>query len=566
MAGVAKEYPISSYIKCIRKLKIPYPEDGLRKFLSSYVENFTRNTSPNFIHFDGIEKVSIAKTSQVMTNEYIETMLMSMVAFHSKNTQIYKRFALAARELAKRPMPIISKKFEVSPKKPEEEITSIDLEMLQDVVEILNNDFETDDIDIPYISVDDVLKIAVTANLPINVVWQESDGREFIRDVWYEMHDKIVVYELASWYTLPEFGSITDPQVYAKEVASKLKPKETKPKTPKSIKSTKPKTLTLTDKIDNAAAEALALTLKNPIVKDNVKGMFKSLLFTHNTPLNVALNMFAGKYTFIRGVEKSTFGGIYPVGRGAQFRWGIDSQYGEVILVMKPDFWKKYNKGVRMDGFDSRIVDGVVFTDFWKPDQSGLPYQMTESEIIKSGQLQTEAKNFGFRDMVTPDKVNHCSAKDRPNLTWCNIQLHIGDNVDLSNVLAVLVPRYLLNVKEKWGGMDIPELIKSPTNPFHDRIIFYGPDDAGPPIGPHSHYSIALKYLKKRDPIYDKILKGYTVADQPMSHLEDIAVDKGLHRSRIGGHSSMIGLSQEAFVDAQKHYMYLLGAKGMGVD
>lgn len=573
-----KYYPISSYMACIKKLGIPYPVSGLKAFLSSYTSKFTRQTNYDNILFDGIGDVIIKKVVNAnMSSENIDKMLMAMVLHHGKKTDIVSRYKFASIELSKRGDPIIitipSKTPKQTPIKKSLSTPSIYLksfvDKINDSIALLKNKGS-----IKSITNDDILDILTAASLPVEVL-KEKDFFEFLLDVWLE-HNKIAIFlDRTTWPSLfPEIGTTDDsitssmaPSQILEEISSRLY-KIQKSRTLPPIKAdsaTKAELLNpkVTKAIVSAKKEAIQATPENPAIKNNVKCMFKNLLATHNTSLDTALNMFMGKYTFIKGVEK-TGDHVYPSGRGAQFRWGIDSQYGDVIFIMKPEFWKRYSKGVYEAGGGPMIKNGVVFNDFWREKQM--------DELDAYEEMMKEAKEFGFREPRAGNSSMCSTMKERNNLTWCNIQIHIGENVSFDDIDTVLLPRYLTsplykNLKfedslvsdiifkarfdEKIDGKNIP-------NPFYQKIVFYGPlmDDVK---GPHPHYSIAIKNLRKnRDPIYDQIFKGYQVAEIVGDKLEKEAFRNSLHRDRMVGHSSMMGLSKVAFADAQEEYMYKL--------
>ena len=114
-----KVFPISHYIRCIEKLKKPYPTAYLRAFLSEYTGKFTRYTSPDMILFDGKKDITIQSTTSKMTNEQIEAMLAGLVKYHAASSAIGEKYRFASHELIKRagegntgPQPIVRKRRE----------------------------------------------------------------------------------------------------------------------------------------------------------------------------------------------------------------------------------------------------------------------------------------------------------------------------------------------------------------------------------------------------------------------------------------------------------------------
>ena len=75
----------------------------------------------------------------------------------------------------------------------------------------------------------------------------------------------------------------------------------------------------------------ILLKIKNT---ENMENTFESLLWTHNMPLNIFYEIMSGtENRFLKYFKKD-----YK-DKGLQFRYGVDSQYGEVIFVMKPGFY-----------------------------------------------------------------------------------------------------------------------------------------------------------------------------------------------------------------------------------
>ena len=616
MAEMEKMYPISAYIKCIKHLALPYPLLGLKTFISEYTSKFTRQTNVDNIFFDGLKNVEIKKVVNAnMSSQHIHDMLMGLVANHTAKSAIVVRYKFASSQLSKiwdpktlesvpRILPPVGSfaiEAKKSPKTPslssmgiKAAMTPGERERLTDVVVEVNEGMA--DLEdpgwpgvIPKMTEQDAIDIIAAAEVDISMIINESDGRDLLTDVWIDYHGGIVIMELATWPSLPGVAPSDvlierDPNHLLKAISSRLY----KIKKVREVPIQKPKPLTPEvskikeaniQRIIKAKKEALVATPEVPEIKDNVRGMFSSLLPTHNTTLDVALNMFLGNFHNIKGVEK-TGDHIYPVGRGAQFRWGIDSQYGDVIFIMKPYFWRNYTFGVtESEGSAPRITKDIVFNDFWSGKQTG------EKEAMES--LKREAGYFGFREpKVINAYADYCADKrDRENLTWCNTQIHIGENVSFDDIDAVLVPRY---IGSGAGGsiitfpgpdgvpMKITDIIfqaqfnktllqkgngKPIPNPFYQKIIEYGPslDSTHLKGEKHPHYSIVLKRARKsRDPIYDKILEGYKVSDEIGDAEEKIAIKHALHRGRFGGHSSTIGLSNLAFIGAEEQYMIRL--------
>src|SRR5690348_15254013 len=88
-------YPIKSFIECIEKLGIPYPEEGLLNFLSEYTQNFSRKTNISNIYFDGISNIQIRSSPDEMSNEDIENMFRGLIKFYDRNSKVAKEYQKA---------------------------------------------------------------------------------------------------------------------------------------------------------------------------------------------------------------------------------------------------------------------------------------------------------------------------------------------------------------------------------------------------------------------------------------------------------------------------------------
>lgn len=587
---MVKHYPISAYIVCIKKLGIPYPVLGLKGFLSGYTANFTRQTDPDNILFDGISDVIIKKVpNSHMSSQHIHSMLMGLIVNHALKAKIVTHYKFASTQLSKREDPKILniyKNFNLKnvskpstpPPTPFISKKSLDedqKEKLKYLVESVNENIKVTDNteNVPQVKEEDVLAIISSSDYSLSSILDDSTGKEFIEDVWLNYHGHIVLIELSSWPFIlaPENSSGEGEGINSIKLLKDIVDKFSKIRKVKIANIISPPLIPKFKKdlilsITKAKKEALVATPESPQIKNNVRGMFHSLLPTHNTSLDTALNMFLGNFQYIKGVEK-TGEHVYPVGRGAQFRWGIDSQYGEVIFIMKPQFWRNYSKGVEESFGAPKITDEVIFNDFWAGKQ--------RNELEAEEQMKLEASYFGFREPHVVD-VEYCkNIKDRKNLTWCNIQIHIGENVSLDDVETVLFPRYLGSVHNnpKFENQLVSDILFKTQfsemierdgvhhhNPFYQKIVEYGPLLVNPKPGDiHPHYSVVLKaHRKERHNIYDSILKGYKVSDMAGDDLEKVAVKNALHRARWGGHSSSIGLSKLAYIDAEEEYMYKL--------
>lgn len=306
----------------------------------------------------------------------------------------------------------------------------------------------------------------------------------------------------------------------------------------------------ITEKIDNV---------------ENVLGLFNQLLFTHNTNIPTFLHMLLGDYSFIRCCEINKLGREIPYRRGAQFRYGLDSQYGEIKLIMKPNFWKHYKRGIT---YSEEFINHPNFYDFW----SDVEYKDNNKELKIL--LESQAINYNFRFLdqnrnLINEGGNECIRYSEEILSnpkqilksgypsWCNIQLHIGDNVSYDDILAVIVPgilKYDSNIifKGQSQNININELISNAQNndflangklnPFKGKIIFTD-SQCGSLC---KYYGYFDNESRIKHDFYSQILK------------DEINFNNFMQRSSIHGNSSILAVSSEEFIREQQVYMKLL--------
>lgn len=301
--------------------------------------------------------------------------------------------------------------------------------------------------------------------------------------------------------------------------------------------------------------EAPASPVRSPVKKgvgalrmkikkgEDVIGSFDELLFTHNIPLP----------RFTQMVKTGPVGLVHT-NNGAQFRYGIDSQYGEIIFVMDKDFLNSFVKyldcKLTMDGIKC-LPSSSNKPVFWNP--------LVEHKVLT---LEETAEKFTFRPTDFFGTGYECDlgaaeATHRP--TWCNQQVHIDETVPLSFVSKVLVPNYLFRdeaaikvmvEKNKFDIRDLNTMTRLPNgdiNPLQGKVVRYGPDKA------NDHYSyISLAGFNNFDLFYEFL--------DPSVY---IFGSKKPNTIRGSPSSSRIFISPEAFLDAEKVYMNLLIDAGM---
>ena len=293
--------------------------------------------------------------------------------------------------------------------------------------------------------------------------------------------------------------------------------------------------------------------------QDSTKGMFKKLLFSHNTSLPTFLHMLAGEYTYIKCCEDSYFG-TTAIGYGAQFRYGLDSQYGDIKFVMKDEFWTNYHKGVAKR--NAEPVDYVVFKDLW----ADKIYKSDDPKLVSI--LSREAREYSFREegVTLPDICRDRFEEEArgKDYSWCNIQMHLGENVSFDDIEFIILPGYLKDISkdikfELDSGRKIKVqktllnaqnniLVKDAVNPFRGKLIF------GESIEFEKYYAFISERLPNE--IYKKI-----ASDESLKVLESNmrAIKEGVMRNPMFfGNSSKISTSLNAFRNEQAIYMKML--------
>ena len=297
---------------------------------------------------------------------------------------------------------------------------------------------------------------------------------------------------------------------------------------------------------------------------NDIRGNFYNLLFTHNTQIPTFLNMILGIYDqSIRCCYQDK-----AVGRGAQFRYGLDSMYGDIKFILKPRFWEKISKGVNFNG---EIIKSPYFYDLW--ENIGFDFQ---KDPFLQYLLVCEALNYNFRHLDIKNSPyfefpGMCQERfqkvqnnyklgldpqilDDRYATWCNIQLHLGENIQFSDILAVIIPKFVLEpnllylTKPDGQKIDIStvfnKLIKDKSidgkpNSLYDRIIVSD-------VTLEDYYNNIDYKLPKLDSFYH----------QPV--ISSINFPNHFGMSRSGGGTSPMECSPAAFIEEEKIYMKLL--------
>lgn len=272
----------------------------------------------------------------------------------------------------------------------------------------------------------------------------------------------------------------------------------------------------------------------------DLTGKFDTLLYTHNTPISTFIPMILGNYTTIRCCDSEGS----PIGRGAQFRYGLDSQYGDAKFIMKPDFWTTCALGVTTKG--SKIQQPVFAKLFTR--QRYTTDQM--DQLNKS--MRQDAQGYTFRRYALPnDGGRECSnnTSDQSGPSWCNLQAQLGCNFSFDQVLAVLLPGYLKTYRFDNGPLSFDQLVQQQGKECLKHKLIYGPY-----IEPSHYYAYISPTLREID-YYKRLIDLYP--DIPIESNE--AIESNVLRARKPfGNSSKMATSRQGFLPEEKTYMKIV--------
>lgn len=282
--------------------------------------------------------------------------------------------------------------------------------------------------------------------------------------------------------------------------------------------------------------------------EEDISGVFRSLLFTHNTPYSTLLRMISKEYQpYIRCCDEKG----NPIGRGAQFRHGLDSQYGDVIFIMKPDRkWWIDKKGVDRNGHKRSSPNFGRFFSFKYPITD---YKTDKQSIEKA--LEQEALMSTFRDKDLRGDGTECEVSPTPNLTWCFTQMHLGGNVGLGNVYKILVPRWIidnspkgLNDSDKQGLKLLKKILKGEhESELKGKMILYGPST----VNEFYDYISPRMELDEKKTFYPGFLRKNNKITHTTRDPEEL------------GSTSLLSLSGKAYRQAEKIYFNMMVDLGM---
>jgi hypothetical protein len=320
---------------------------------------------------------------------------------------------------------------------------------------------------------------------------------------------------------------------------------------------------------------------------NNVKSMetrLHSLMFTHNTNIETFL-------IIMTEVDRNL---KYMGDRGVQFRYGLDSQYGDIKFIMKKNNYllKKVADRTKPDdvivkGVDPvarKQIDNPFHYDFW----NNVQYEYNNKENKKLNEkLHEEAQQYDFRSQYIAkhgQKKNHlfdeksgyvttsnCAQKNKPS--WCNIQLHIGSDVSLRHVECVLVPGFVMgpefndiikadskftNIFLKETVSDMSGLIKKYNNELvingrinylYNKILI---------INENNDISKHYSFIRSSNNYLNEIQECYKVPGQYDTTNKDMLATLRCTSNMCGGNSSILATSLPNFTNEEKMYMKIL--------
>jgi hypothetical protein len=255
-------------------------------------------------------------------------------------------------------------------------------------------------------------------------------------------------------------------------------------------------------------------------------------------------------------------GNVTIVNRGAQFRHGLDSQYGDVVFVMKRHFWRSMN-GTDYHGHE--ILPYPTLGHFYKRDF--VQYHGEGNVYIADRWMEKDARLYSIRPPTYELSGKECKHREW-NMSWCNLQLHLGQNVDFTHVHKVYVPAWIIYdhatmdiaAKKGLNSTLLRALVTNtlpffPTgdnarNPLNGKFSFYGPKSAD------AHYHMIRKTRSK---IIDS-----GVSRAIYSHICPPNTSYTIQTNRVKyGTSSPLYMNEVSFTDLELKYIADLVANNM---
>jgi hypothetical protein len=182
--------------------------------------------------------------------------------------------------------------------------------------------------------------------------------------------------------------------------------------------------------------------------------------------------------------------------------------------------------------------------------------------------LKEDANNFDFRKRADDNTGGECLENDSKKwgYTWCNNQLHLGDNVGFENVEAVLAPRWIVDnplalaqvsdvdddLLRRMVTNRMPTFPDGTANLLNGKFVLYGTTD------PDATYGYMWQTPMPFDPKAPELFRQY----YPWLALERHNQRRSTFRKPYGGSSARLALSEDAFEDVEKIYMGMLVKDG----
>lgn len=253
------------------------------------------------------------------------------------------------------------------------------------------------------------------------------------------------------------------------------------------------------------------------------KGCFEKLLFTHNTNLVIFGKILTESNPSLKSSPP----------RGLQFRYGLDSQYGEIKFIMHDNFWQDCQKSI----FDSNVYN---FPSATRISKTGAIC----NDVVNIADIEEDLKHdaliydYRHRVMISIDRGDECmpnSLLSKPS--WCNYQLHLNCERELNKyVYKIIVPHFVKNLE--YNGKTFSSLIE--TNKLNDKIVYSNID-----MNQNDYYDYQDKDIYKEFSVY-----------QVDKHSRDIAIKN--RTSSTSAKSSKISASKLAFLNEEFLYLKML--------
>jgi hypothetical protein len=224
---------------------------------------------------------------------------------------------------------------------------------------------------------------------------------------------------------------------------------------------------------------------KSISARQDMKGSFDELLWTHNTPIESVDAIFGSGHISAAG------------DRGANFRYGLSSDYGEVKFVMKKDFEVGMKgKGDNLKG--QRISESEPFVDFYEIGRTRYGADLSPVEL-----KQRIAQDYTFKRHLARIQGPDGSTIAKTELhSSSNPQLQVADNVDLDMIDSVLVPEHVYNdvvQAARKNGFPESKIVKVETGSSNGYYMYH--KDKGIGSKAEAQREGMMAYLSRSSPL-----------------------------------------------------------------